>query len=260
MIQETTQWVINHLVLAVLINTRLSLLLMSMPAIGAGVPKRVRAFLSILMTFLLVPPVARATEISQLPQINNLPDLAIAVAREAFVGLLIGGTIQLIITGFQTGGEVMTGTGGMQLGDTVDPTTQSSMPTPARLVGLLVTAILLVSGGHRLVLRLLMSSFETMPAGEVVFDGSMLEIVVDQLTTALAAGLRIAAPVVCTLLLSNVITGLISRTLPQINVLAIGLSINTLAMLIVFALTIGSAGLIFQEELSSTLAKLGGLF
>ena len=52
------------------------------------------------------------------------------------------------------------------------------------------------------------------------------------------------------LLLSNLITGLISRTLPQINVLAIGLSVNALAMLVVLALTIGSAGLIFRDELA----------
>ena len=39
---------------------------------------------------------------------------------------------------------------------------------------------------------------------------------------------RVAAPVIAALLLSNLVTGLISRTLPQINVLAIGLSINAL--------------------------------
>ena len=75
-------------------------------------------------------------------------------------------------------------------------------------------------------------------------------LVVDQLAAGTAAGVRVAAPVVAALLLSNLITGLISRTLPQINVLAIGLSINALAMLVVLALTIGSAGLLFREELA----------
>ena len=77
-----------------------------------------------------------------------------------------------------------------------------------------------------------------------------MELVVDQLSAGTAAGVRVAAPVVAALLLSNLITGLISRTLPQINVLAIGLSINALAMLVVLALTIGSAGLLFRDELA----------
>ena len=72
--------------------------------------------------------------------------------------------------------------------------------------------------------------------------------------------MRVAAPVIAALLLSNLVTGLISRTLPQINVLAIGLSINALAMLVILAVTIGSVGLVFQEELATVASKLGSLW
>ena len=74
------------------------------------------------------------------------------------------------------------------------------------------------------------------------------------------AGVKVAAPVVAALLLSNLVTGLISRTMPQINVLAIGLSINALAMLVVLALTIGSTGLIFRRELAIAVERLNGLW
>jgi flagellar biosynthetic protein FliR len=76
----------------------------------------------------------------------------------------------------------------------------------------------------------------------------------------MSAGLRVAAPVIAALLLSNLVTGLISRTLPQINVLAIGLSINALAMLIVFSITVGSVGLIFHDELALAAERLTALW
>ncbi|MFK8113728.1 MAG: flagellar biosynthetic protein FliR [Rubripirellula sp.] len=258
--ETLAQWLFDHLVLGVLVMTRLSTLLMSMPAVGVGVPRRVRAFLAILLTVLVLPQVAAATDSESLPQIGNLIDLTIAVAREGFIGLLIGATIQLIITGLQLGGEAITSTGGMQLGDAIDPTTSSSMPSVARLVGLLVTAVMLAVGGHRILLGVLLNSFEAMPAGHVVFSSSMMTLVVDQLTSGMTAGIRLAAPIIAALLLSNLVTGLISRTLPQINVLAIGLSINALAMLVVLAITIGSAGLLFQNELSKAVDRLGGLW
>jgi flagellar biosynthetic protein FliR len=258
--ESLAQWLVDHLVLAVLVMTRLSTLLMAMPAIGVGVPKRVRAFLALLITILLLPSVASGTETDSLPQIDNLVDLVIAVAREGLIGLLIGLTIQLIITGLQLGGEAITSTGGMQLGDAVDPTTRSSMPTVARLVGLLVTAVMLIVGGHRILLGVLLDSFEALPPGNVHFHDSMMALVIDQLSAGMAAGMRVAAPVIAALLLSNIVTGLISRTLPQINVLAIGLSINALAMLVVLAVTIGSAGLIFQDELTATAERLGRLW
>ena len=258
--ETLAQWLIEHLVLGVLVLTRLSTLLMAMPAIGVGVPRRVRAFLAVLLTLLLLPPIAAQTADDALPQLENLIDLAIAIAREGLIGLLIGATIQLLVTGMQLAGEAITSTSGMQLGDAVDPTTASSMPSLARLVGLLVTAIFLAVGGHRLLLDVLVRSFESLPAGDVSFHDSMLNLIVQQLSAGMTAGVRVAAPVIAALLLSNLVTGLVSRTLPQINVLAIGLSINALAMLVVTALTIGTAGLVFQHELAATLSRLGKLW
>ena len=161
LMESLAQWLVDHLVLGVLVMTRLSTLLMAMPAVGVGVPKRVRAFLALLLTILLLAAGRRvARAVDSLPQIDNLIELAIAIAREGLIGLLIGATIQLIITGLQLGGEAITSTGGMQLGDAVDPTTSSSMPSVARLVGLLVTAVMLIVGGHRILLGVLLDSFE----------------------------------------------------------------------------------------------------
>lgn len=112
----------------------------------------------------------------------------------------------------------------------------------------------------RSLLGVLIDSFRAMPPGQVVFHESMLDLVVTQLNAGMSAGIRLARPVVAALLLSNIITGLISRTLPQINVLAIGLSINALALLVVTVLMIGSAGLIFQDELAVALVRLGELW
>ena len=114
--------------------------------------------------------------------------------------------------------------------------------------------------GHRILLGVLLESFHSVPAGNVEFHESMMDLIVEQLSAGMASGVRIAAPVIAALLLSNLVTGLISRTLPQINVLAIGLSINALAMLVILSVTIGSVGLVFQNELAMVAAKLGNLW
>ena len=105
--QPLAQWLIENLVLSILVLTRLSLLLTAIPAIGAGVPRRVVVFLAVTMTALLLPSIAAAHDPATLPQFDHLAELAIAIAREGMIGLLIGSTIQLIITGLQLGGEMM---------------------------------------------------------------------------------------------------------------------------------------------------------
>ncbi|MGV3484155.1 MAG: flagellar biosynthetic protein FliR [Planctomycetaceae bacterium] len=259
MIDEITLYITKHLLLVILVMTRLSTLLMTLPAIGTGVPKRVRAMLAVLLTFLIAPTVV-AMDPEYSPLATSNVDLAILLAREGLIGLLIGSVVQILVTGVQTAGELMTGTGGMQLGDAIDPTTRASMPTLAQLIGLLVIAIMIGIGGHRLLIGSLIDSFDAMPPGRVELHESMLSLVVSQMTTSLGAGIRVGAPVVAALLLCNLITGLISRTLPQINVLAIGLSINALALLAVAALSIGSAGYVFQDEFAGTIARFEQLW
>ena len=65
---------------------------------------------------------------------------------------------------------------------------------------------------------------------------------------------------VMALLLSHLFTGLIGRTLPQLNVLAIGLSVKSTALLAVAALTIGSASYLFRDEFSIALDRLALLW
>ncbi|EMI51790.1 flagellar biosynthetic protein FliR [Rhodopirellula sallentina] len=254
--QPFVDWIMEHLVVGVLVLTRLGMLLMAMPAVGVGVPKRIKALLALMMTALLLPALADRPSLQNVPEMDHLASLAIAVAREALVGLLIGATIQIVITGIQLAGEAITSTGGMQLGDSIDPTTQSSMPAMARMVGMLVTAVMLLGGGHRVILSLLVESFDHVPPGNIVFHDSMMQAVIDCMSGALASGVRVSAPVIAALLLSNLVTGLISRTMPQINVLAIGLSVNSLALLVVTSLTIGSVAWIFQDDLAVNVERL----
>lgn len=256
---ELTAWIETHLLLIMLVLTRLSALLMALPAIGVGVPRRVRALLALLLSVLVVPVVAEGHP-GALPQAAHAIDLAILLAREAIVGLLIGTTIQLVVTGVQTAGEVMSTAGGLQLGESVDATTRSPLPTLAQLIGLLVVATMIAIGGHRYLLGSLIDSFVALPAGDVRLQAPMLDLVVTQLGSSLAVGVRVAAPVVVAMLLSNLITGLISRTLPQLNVLAIGLSLNAIALLAVAALSVGSASYLFQDEFARALDRLAALW
>jgi flagellar biosynthetic protein FliR len=51
------------------------------------------------------------------------------------------------------------------------------------------------------------------------------------------------------LLLANLVTALIGRTLPQLNIMAIGFSLNVTILLVVLALSVTSIGWVFQDEL-----------
>jgi flagellar biosynthetic protein FliR len=51
------------------------------------------------------------------------------------------------------------------------------------------------------------------------------------------------------LMLATVVLGLISRTLPQLNILAIGFGLNALVSFVVLAISVGAIAWLFQEQL-----------
>ena len=256
--KSISDWGSDHGVVFMLVFARTASLLFAMPSVTGAVPARMRTLLAALITLLLVPSVHQSISLD--PTWEHWPSLFIAVAREAFVGIFIGTMIQLIIIGIQLGAEVTSSSGAMQLGSSPDVATGESIPSLAKFVGLLVVAVMFAVGGHRFVLNALHLSFTQLPPGDFSISDSTVQMLTDQLTTGMSAGIRIAAPIVAALLLTNIVIGLISRTVPQLNVLAVGLSINALALLIVTAITIGSAGLIFQEELVNTANQLSRLW
>lgn len=245
----------QQLLMFMLVLTRLSLMLMAMPGIGGGVPIRIKAMFALSLSALLLPLLGDLPP----PAINNLVDLSIALAREAIVGILIGLVVQLLITGMQMAGELITATSNVQTGSVADPTLNTAMPVISNLVGMMVTVVLFAVGGHHMMFDALITSFRNIPPGTVRVDAGWVELLVYELTQGMATGVRAGTPVVTALLLSNLITGLLSRTLPQLNILAIGLNINSLAMLSVTAVALGSAAFLFEPQLDRAFDHLGQL-
>ncbi len=60
--------------------------------------------------------------------------------------------------------------------------------------------------------------------------------------------IRAAAPVVTAVLLATLVLGLISRTLPQLNVMVVGFGLNAMITFGVFFLSLGAAVLVFQDQ------------
>ena len=65
---------------------------------------------------------------------------------------------------------------------------------------------------------------------------------------------------VAALLLSNVVLGLIGRTLPQLNILALGFGFNSLVTYGVLAMSLGGAVWIFQDQLAPTIQSVAEVF
>jgi flagellar biosynthesis protein FliR len=204
-----------------LVLARLGGLVLSAPILGhLLVPRRVRAAFALVLALVLVPTVPAA------PEPASLWTLAGGVAAEAALGATLGLVAQFVFAGVQLGGQLA----GIQMGfgfaNLIDPQSNAHVTIVAQWEQFLALLLFLSLDVHHLLLRGLIESFHAAPPGAVVLGGEGMHGVVTLAGDIFAVAVRVAAPVMIALLLVNGALGVLTRTIPQLNVFVVGFPVN----------------------------------
>lgn len=237
--------------------SRLGPMLTLMPPLqGAAIPVRVKV-LTVLMVAAVLTPLLMAYS-TPLP--TSLLGMIIGLMKEIFLGILFGTAALIIVTALQVGGQVISTLASLDVAQIADPTTEESVTVISQMFSWLTMLLFLILGGHRIMVGACVDSFATYPAGGVLLEEFWLLHLHELFTHSMAIGLRAAAPPAIALLFANLVTALVGRTLPQLNILAIGFSLNVSIMLVVLALSISSMAWIYQEEFAVWIESTTALF
>ncbi len=216
------------------------------------VPTQVRALLAIAVSMLVMPLYADLSYVSPW----NLFAFGGLLVNEILVGLLLGLGMQILFSGIQVAGQVVSQLSGMSLAEVSNPTFEGGSSVFAELFNFVTLAVFVALGGHRMVMGALLDTFQWAPPGRCLLGESYAEVLVGILQQSFHLGLRASAPIMIALLLSTLVLGLVSRTLPQINVIAVGFGLNSLLTLGALFISIGAVAWTFQEPIADTLEQL----
>lgn len=244
---------LQYLFLFLFVTARVAGLVMVAPGFGSGtVPMRIRGLLVLALSLLIAPLQPLAESINP----NNLGQLVWLTGNELGVGIVLGVGMNMVFASAQLAGQIIGQMSGMQASDIFNPTLGASIPLFAQLLDLMMVTIFITIGGHQMVLGALMQTFQEMPVTQIQWESGSMLVIVDILSSAFVLGIKIAAPVTVTMLVSLVVLGLVGRALPQMNLQQIGFSLNALLALFVIAVTMGAGLVWFEEELFNTLDLL----
>ena len=238
-----------------LVLTRVSGLVMTAPIFGTqGVPMRIRGLLAVALALLITPMFAGTS----VEDPGNLPNYLVYLGGEAMVGLLIGIGITILFSGIQVAGQIISQLSGMALADVFSPGFDANVPLYSQLLFFVTMAVFVLIDGHRLVMAALLDTFYQIPPGAGGLSGSVTEVLTTILSQSFVLGIRAAAPIMTALLLSTLVLGLISRTMPQLNIIAVGFGLNSLVTLGGLFFAMGAIVWVFQEQVEPVLELLGG--
>lgn len=214
----------SYLPAMLLVMIRISCFVVTAPLLSSEViaPRMKAGF--VVLTSLLVAPVAAALPGAALGVSLSLRSIAGEMAAGGLFGLELALFSEILLFAGQLLGFQFS----FSLVNLLDPYAPYQTPLLGQLFSLLGTLILFGSGLYRQLLLALVRSFRSAPPGAVWLGGETGLTVVARLGGVLLAALELAAPVLAATMLVDVAIAALGRVAPQLPAMMLSIPAKTL--------------------------------
>lgn len=207
-----------------LVLTRTSGIFFISPFFGSmNVSTRIRAGASVLIAAIIFPVVLKMYTVHA-PA--NVLMFAFTVAKELFIGWLIGLIAYITLSAVSTAGKIMDMQVGFAVVNMMDPTTHQQTGLIGNFLYNLTIIYFLITNGHHVILGALAESFRIIPLDSMLWNDSLPQLMTDITAGIWLNGMKIAMPVTFAILLTNVGMGILARTMPQMNIFVVGIPMH----------------------------------
>ncbi|MEQ1655221.1 MAG: flagellar biosynthetic protein FliR [Nitrospira sp.] len=234
--------------------SRIGGLLAALPVFsGRTIPVKVKLGLVLTLSMMLAPSIP-------MPTVSLDPMLLVGgMLSEMAIGVTIGLAVRLMFGALEVAGELL----GIQMGfgavHLFDPTTSHQTPMIAQFFTMLASLIFLSLNAHLFAMATIIHSYEAIPAFGAHLSSHLGEEILLLSQRMFTIGMKLAAPVLITILLINVLMALLGRAVPQVQVFVLSFPITIAGGLLVLSLgmpfTVSLIGSEF-EQLQLTIEAL----
>ena len=193
------------------------------PILGhRSIPVLIKVGLSIMLAIILIPVIGDAP----VQEINSIWLLAMLAAKEMLIGFIIGLFFAILFIAVRIGGNVVGYQIGLIIANVFDPESNSQTSILGEFWYVIAVLIFLAIDGHHAIISALSDSYQLVPIGVFNFDGLAGEQLIRISAYAFTIAIKLAAPVMITLFLTEVALGVVARTVPQMNIFIVGIPIK----------------------------------
>lgn len=181
--------------------------------------------------------------------------LTLTAMREFFLGLIVVLTLQIPFAALQMAGRTIDVQAGFGLAAVIDPATGQRSPLVGTLFNFAAGLVFFGLNGHLQLMRIAGASLEAIPLGQA---GMMPNL--DRLTgfigISFLSAFGMGGLVILAIFLSDMTVAMMSRTVPQMNVLILGFQVKNLILLAVLPVSLGLSAAVLARLVAYTLDTL----
>jgi flagellar biosynthesis protein FliR len=226
MIPEGLENVEGQLLLWMLAMIRPGAAFLAAPLFGAGaVPVQVRLVLALAIG---IPSAAASGMVLPTGGMVSFAGF-LMIAAEVIIGLALGFALQIGFAAALVAGESVSNAMGLGFASMADPAGGQMSPAVGQFLSMLTLFLFLAADGHLALISIIVESYQALPPGSAWLSFKAISGLVNFGGLAFAAGLMIALPVGFALVLVQIVMAMVARSVPTLNIFAVGLPATLLA-------------------------------
>lgn len=230
-----TDLISNGLAALMLVFIRMTGLFVVAPIFGR---RNIPTYYKIGFSFILAIIMVNVVDLKGMTNFDNFISFGGSAAREFLVGLCIGYISYLVFSGIYLAGQLIDMQIGFGMVSVLDPMSNIQMPVTSNIYYMVSMLVFLSINGHHYLISALYQSYSFVPINGAVFTESLTADIIRITGESLAISFRIAAPIIGAILITDIALGVISKSVPQLNVFVVGMPLKIVMGLLVIVLVI----------------------
>ncbi|MEO5971721.1 MAG: flagellar biosynthetic protein FliR [Bdellovibrionia bacterium] len=211
---------------------RYSVLFSILPFIGDKlVPGPVKILLAVSASLVLYPALVASGKINPAEAKTwaaTSVGIFSTIGLEIVFGLALGFTCRLVFDSISVGANFVGSFMGFATASQFDPHQESQTEVIAQFQTTIAMLLFLVLDGHHIMIRAALDSYRIVGLGRASLNTIFSQRLIHMTGQVLAFGLQIAGPVAVSIFSVNIIFAVLSKAMPQLNVMVLSLGITTL--------------------------------
>lgn len=147
----------------------------------------------------------------------------LVIFSEVLVGFSIALTAQFFFAAIQLAGQVLDTQMGFGITNVIDPLSGTQAPLLGNFKYIIAILVFLQVDGHHYLLKAFFDSYDAVPIGQAAVTAGLMEYLFHYFGNIFVIGMKLAIPILGTVLITDIILGVMSRVVPQMNIFMVGM-------------------------------------
>jgi len=208
------------------------------------IPTQIKVGLIVLLSLVTLPTLPGV----HMAVMTSHWELAALAIRELLVGALIGFAYRMLFFAAEFAGMMAGYQVGLAVSQAFDPTSGDEVSIIGRFWLMMATLIFLALNGHHMIIQAFHQSYQVVGPGELATSGATGEFFIKLTAYVFVLAVKIAAPVLVTLVLMDVALGTVAKVMPTMNIFIVGFPLKIGMGLLVVALSLPAFAYVLEKS------------